>query len=135
MSSNCDPDLPGGPAGEAELPVLDRGTLDEIRRVRVPGKADLLGRMAQAYLAAAPRHLATVQAALEQQDCKGLADGAHAMKSSSGALGIVRVARLCGTLEQSARGGTLDGTPELVSRLRAECARAAEALAEMVPAA
>ncbi len=98
--------------------------------MQVPGKPDLLRRVVQAFRAHTPQHLASLQAALEQQDCERFGEVAHAMKSSSATLGIARVTRLCWDLEQVARGGTLRGAPELLVRLQAECDRAGAALTE-----
>ena len=123
-----------GASGTADIPVLDPRAIEEIRAVRVPGKPDLLGRVVQAFLEHTPRHLAHLQAALERQDSRAVADVAHAMKSSSGTLGLARVTRLCWNLEQIARGGILTGTPELLVTLRAECDLASAALAEAVSA-
>jgi HPt (histidine-containing phosphotransfer) domain-containing protein len=122
-------DTPG--AGTTDIPVLDLRAIGEIRAVRVPGKPDLLGRVVKAFLEHTPRYLARLQAALDRQDSQAVAEVAHAMKSSSGTLGLSRVTRLCWILEQLGRSGSLAGIPELLSTLRAECGLAAVALVEV----
>jgi len=135
----CDPEpvgaafTPSPPSVALEgLPVLDPRALQELRAVQVPGRPDLLGRVVQSFLRVTPGHLDRLQAAIAAQDGAALTQVAHAMKSSSGTLGIARVTWLCWKLEQLGHNGALADAAARLTVLRAECVRAANALTEAV---
>lgn len=74
------------------------------------GYADLL----DTFLADSQEHLTRLHSA---QDANDLARVAHSFKGSSSNMGALRLARLCGELEDSARKRPLSGLAELVGKI------------------
>jgi HPt (histidine-containing phosphotransfer) domain-containing protein len=78
---------------------LDEQAIGRIRRI---GGDALLRRMITAFLAYTPAHLETALTAAEPAV---VAKAAHALKSSAGNLGVVRVGRLAEEIERRAGAG------------------------------
>jgi two-component system, sensor histidine kinase and response regulator len=114
--------------------VLDAEALARIRELQSPeDETDLLTEMIDAFLSAAPEHLAHVTDALARNDAGQLADAAHSLKSGAAYLGAMDVQKLCLDLETRGRSGVLDGVASLVPSLELAIAQARVALmAEMV---
>ncbi len=108
-----------------ELISLDDGALKNLRDL---GGDDFLGEVIDAFLADAPQLLATLRSSLEDESAEELRRAAHTLKSNGATLGAGRFAELCRTLEQRAKGGDLDGVPELVGRIEQEYRSLEEAL-------
>jgi HPt (histidine-containing phosphotransfer) domain-containing protein len=67
--------------------------------------AELLAVLIHNYLEDAPKLLAQIQAAVQQQDAAILRYAAHTLKSSSATLGAMTLAQLCQELEVIGRTG------------------------------
>ncbi|HVG23559.1 MAG TPA: response regulator [Thermoanaerobaculia bacterium] len=70
-----------------------------------------------------PSRIDALRAAVSAGDVRGLADAAHAMKSSSGSVGAKRMHSMAASLEQSARAGRLDGAEAAIEQIAAEFRR------------
>ena len=70
-----------------------------------------------------PSRIDALRAAVSAGDVSGLADAAHAMKSSSGSVGAKRMHSMAASLEQSARAGRLDGAGAAIEQIAAEFRR------------
>jgi signal transduction histidine kinase/CheY-like chemotaxis protein/HPt (histidine-containing phosphotransfer) domain-containing protein len=120
------------PAGAAEPEpresVLAPDLLDEIRALRAEGGDRLLARVIGAYFDSAPGLVEAIANALEKGDASALADAAHPLKSSSAALGALRLSELCRELEAIGRAGSTDGASDLLDEFRLEFARVRRAL-------
>jgi HPt (histidine-containing phosphotransfer) domain-containing protein len=108
--------------------VLDPDLLDEIRALQAEGGDRLLARVIRAYFDSAPGLVEAIANALEKGDASALADAAHPLKSSSAALGALRLSELCRELEAIGRAGSTDGAPDLLDEFRLEFARVRRAL-------
>ena len=97
---------------------------EALKRLRRFGGDKLLSEMIDLYLTTAPERLAAVQAAIGTGDRPSAELALHSLKSSSAQLGATRVGELSARGETIARGGSLDGIPELVEEMKAELARA-----------
>ena len=115
------------PAGPAPL---DDAVLANLREVS-GGDDAFVKELANIYLADAPPRLAALQHAVATSDAAGLANAAHALKSSSGNIGAAVVRDLCGELESIGRGGAMGGAAAKVDRLLAEYGRVERELRRM----
>ena len=75
--------------------VLTPGALSRIRELQGSGEPDLLTEMIEAFLEAAPGHVAQMTDALARGDADGLAHAAHSMKSGAAYLGADELQQLC----------------------------------------
>jgi HPt (histidine-containing phosphotransfer) domain-containing protein len=72
-----------------------------------PGQPNLLAELLDVFRQDAPVRLAAVRTALESGDTDGVRQGAHALKGSCAALGLLHLQELCATLESRGCAGTL----------------------------
>lgn len=117
-----------------EPKTLDNAVVDELR-ASVGGDESFVRELAAAYLAEGPTHLEAMAAALAKTDIEGLVRPAHTLKSSSAALGAMRLSQICRGIEHAAREGRAEGLAEAVDDARAtwtmtEAAMRAEGLAD-----
>jgi CheY-like chemotaxis protein len=128
-----------GEAGSGEAAsdeaVLDEATLDRVRDLHKLGGPNLLGRMAELYAANSRTLIGNARAAVAARDAKGVLQAAHALKSSSGSVGALRLAERCESLENAGRFATLDGADALLLAVTAEHARVLRALESLTAAA
>ena len=97
--------------------VLDRAALARIRELQGPGESDLLAEMIEAFLDAAPAHLAHVREAVASGDAGRLADAAHALKSGAAYLGAQELQALCMDLEAQGRSCVTTGSQATAAAL------------------
>jgi PAS domain S-box-containing protein len=108
--------------------VLDPEALDRVRELQAPGETDLLFEMIQAFLSAAPEHLAQATDAVARDDAHGLADAAHSLKSGAAYLGASELQQICLQLEAHGRSGMVAGSESLIAALHIAVARTRIAL-------
>ena len=80
---------------------LDSQTLLELQELSKATGDDVLRKLVVAFLAELPQRLAALKSALDVGDLLALGRAAHAMKSAA-AIGALRYANLCGTVESHA---------------------------------
>ncbi|MGB8644480.1 MAG: response regulator [Anaerolineae bacterium] len=120
---------PAAPGDNApETGPIDFKALDRLKATLGKRSAELLPSLIGRYLKDAPASLAQARLAIEKGDSKTLRMVAHTYKSNSASLGALTLARLCQELENLARGETMEGAADLVTRVEAETARVAAAL-------
>jgi CheY-like chemotaxis protein len=132
------PPSPGRPVTASEpAPVTgDRPTSqavlcsDVVAGLRELGDA-FLADVIPLFVVAARDGLADAQAAVGAGDAPALADVMHALRGSAGNMGGVRVATVCGRLEDAARAGRLADPGDLVE-LRAELAAMVDSVTALV---
>jgi PAS domain S-box-containing protein len=128
------PDRPavGAGAGAVAVEVEDREVLDMevFAGLRDLGVATsdpaFVTDLVEQYLAQIPPVLAALQESMRRGDMTAVAEAAHGLKGSSGAIGATLVALECAAVEAAARSGRVaaDG----LDRLSTELARAATAM-------
>ena len=111
-----------------DAPSINRRLLDDLRALELEGRRNVLARVIALYLDEAPRLLKDLRLAIERQDGPGVAQAAHALKSSSGNLGAERVVQLCRQLEGLGQADALASAGTLLKALQAEYAAAAGVL-------
>ena len=100
-----------------EAPILDRAVIDELRE-SVAGDDAFVREVAETYLAEGPEHMSAMTAAAEAGDAAAIVRSAHTLKSSSAALGAMRLAQICREIEFAGREGRMDGIGEKVASAR-----------------
>lgn len=95
--------------------IFDQSALDALNQLQVPGQPSFVGNLILDYLDQLDSLTETIKTNLSHGDLKGLDKYSHKLKSSSGALGLVRVAAICQAIERKARASQL--APEEVAEL------------------
>jgi len=108
--------------------TLDPAILAELCEA-VGDDSEFVDSMVDTYLAEAPGFLAAIDAAVAAGDAGALLVPAHTLKGNSTTLGVQRLAEIARSLEERARGGSLDGAADDAAAARAELDRAVAALA------
>lgn len=106
--------------------VLDSAVLD---RLRDSVGGEFVTELVELFLDDAPVQLATLRGALERRDAEEARRAAHTLKSNGATFGADGFSETCRLLEESAKGGNLAGTDELLTRVEAEYRDVAAALA------
>ena len=104
-------------------PALDAGRLAILRDLGPEDGLGLLPATTEAFRKDVPARLAALREAVRNGGGPALAQAAHALKGAAANIGATTVVSLCGELDVLGRIGTLDGGPQLVSRLEAELVR------------
>ncbi len=127
---SCAPDAESEAQSEAqsEVAALDERTLDRIRDLHKRGGPNLLSKMAELYLSSSRRLIDDARQSLASRDAHGVAQAAHALKSSSSSVGATLLAELCDTMEMAGRQAKFEGSESLLEKMVAEHARVVRAL-------
>jgi HPt (histidine-containing phosphotransfer) domain-containing protein len=88
-----------------------------------PGQPNLLAELLDVFREDAPVRLAAVRTALESGDTDRVRQGAHALKGSCAALGLLHLQELCATLESQGCAGTLAEANRTLAAVEAELDR------------
>jgi two-component system sensor histidine kinase/response regulator len=106
---------------------LDSNSLDNIKSLG-PNGSKMLFTVIGIYLNDSPILLDRLIETFDAADVKGVARAAHALKSTSAAVGATALAVMCRKLEDLVRGNSIDGAGTLISKIRSEYGKAKEAL-------
>jgi two-component system sensor histidine kinase/response regulator len=96
---------------------------DALKRLRRFGGVRLLHEMIALYVESASKRLAAASEGLAAGDLIATENAFHSLRSSSGQLGAVRLARLCEEGETLARDGAPTGIAGLIAASREELSR------------
>lgn len=110
----------------ADIPVLDRNTLDSIRGLGQPGAPDPVAELCALFFEDMEGRLTRIRRAMGAGDRAEVARQAHAMKGTAGNLGARRMYQAARRLEAQARGGEPAG--ELAAELSLELERFREVI-------
>jgi HPt (histidine-containing phosphotransfer) domain-containing protein len=102
---------------DTDAPIYDEGVVAELRAA-TGDDDDFILDLVATYLAEGDEQLATITAAAEAADAAAMVPAAHTLKSSSAALGAMRLAAVCRGLEDAARAGRTDGFAAAAQRAR-----------------
>lgn len=102
--------------------VVDHEMLKEVKAFMREGYA----RLIEVYVKAADGHVARLEEALGSADFVVMHESAHAMKSSSGNVGLTRVSELCREIERLAKAQGDEGEAAVPEGLRAKILELAE---------
>jgi HPt (histidine-containing phosphotransfer) domain-containing protein len=90
-----------------EPELIDLGVVDELRD-SVGGDEAFIKELVSTYLAESPGYLEAIIAAAAADDATALVRPAHTLKSSSAAIGAMRLSAVSKRLEFGAREGRVD---------------------------
>jgi HPt (histidine-containing phosphotransfer) domain-containing protein len=113
-----------------EAPILDKSVIDELRE-SVGDDDEFIADLVATYVSESRDHLTAMEQAAEANDAGAIVRPAHTLKSSSAALGAMRLAQVAREIEMAGRAG--DST-DLVQRVRDARAAFDDALREMAGA-
>jgi HPt (histidine-containing phosphotransfer) domain-containing protein len=130
------PPAPPAPADRqsAEVAILDEKTLEQIRELE-RGVPNLLAKVAELYIENSASLLHELRGCLHRRDFAGMADAAHALKSTSFNTGAKKLAELCTALEAFAHESNFEETRNVLSDALQEHARVERALQALRAAA
>jgi len=100
--------------------AIDAATLRELKALDEASGGGLLDELVGLFSANTPERIARARNLLAAKDASGLADEAHALKGSAGALGASGLLKLAGTLESAARAADLSTAVEQLDAIEAE---------------
>jgi signal transduction histidine kinase/CheY-like chemotaxis protein/HPt (histidine-containing phosphotransfer) domain-containing protein len=115
-----------------EAGVLDRETLEALRRLDPGGGKNVLPQLVAAFTRTTPPRLAQLRAAVAGADAAAIQCEAHTLKGSGASLGARQLARLCEELELLAQGGDMAHAAEVLERLEVEVERVVDALEHVI---
>jgi HPt (histidine-containing phosphotransfer) domain-containing protein len=117
-----------GTVPETASPVLDPVCLAGLRDLREPGQPDPLIELVDLFNRNAASCLEQIQSGFAAQNVKTTAHAAHGLKGSASNLGALRLAGICGEIEQQAKAGNWEPLGPLVAQLSSELLRVRESL-------
>jgi signal transduction histidine kinase/CheY-like chemotaxis protein/HPt (histidine-containing phosphotransfer) domain-containing protein len=104
--------------------VIDAHIVSELKSLESAERPDFFANLVARYAEEAGSRLSLLKEAIAENSAAGLRDHAHALKSSSRAVGAVEAARLCERLEMLGRaGGPLAGSAPIAAELDGSVAR------------
>jgi HPt (histidine-containing phosphotransfer) domain-containing protein len=107
----------------AEEPAVDVAVIEQLATITDAEGFSVLGELLNAFLAAAPTRLESLDRALADDDRATLADQAHALTGSSASFGARGMADLCRRLRAAAQQGDVGACGPLVGSLHTEFGR------------
>jgi two-component system sensor histidine kinase/response regulator len=114
------PPLQDGQNTRATAEVLDSQTLERIRSLNPGGRGDLFARLAQLYVTSSAGLIETLSVVARTGNPSGIAQLAHALKSSSANVGALSLAATCAELELAASQNKIELVDGLVTRVLRE---------------
>ena len=119
-----------------ETPVaLDPQALAVLSQLDPSGSGQLFLRVMTTYRKSLDRLVGQMAVAREPFDPDSLRLATHTLKSSSGSVGALALAQLCGSAEAALREGRFDELPHLLDAVLAEARRVDSAVLKLLPAA
>src|SRR4051812_16268505 len=100
-----------------EPPILGRAVVAELRE-SVGDDEEFMADLVETYLRESRDHLSAMEQATESNDAGAIVRPAHTLKSSSAALGAMRLAQVAREIEMAGREGNAAGLVELVAAAR-----------------
>ena len=123
------------PAAAAVTPlVLDAQALAVLAQLDPTGTGQLFVRVMRTYRKSLARLIGQLVTAREPFDPDSMRLAAHTLKSSSGSVGALGLAQLCGSAEAALREGRFESLPNTLDALLAEAERVELAVHQLLPA-
>jgi HPt (histidine-containing phosphotransfer) domain-containing protein len=110
-----------------ETPILDQAVLGELRE-SVGGDDEFVTELVGAYMAESPANMADLVAAVNAGDAAAAVRPSHTLKSSSAALGAMRLSEICRGIEMASREGSVEGLTSQVDEAQKAWNATVEAL-------
>ena len=127
-------DRPATAAAAVAPLVLDAQALAMLTQLDPSGSGQLFVRVMSTYRKSLARLIGQLVTAREPFDPDSMRLAAHTLKSSSGSVGALGLAQLCGSAEAALREGRFDALPTTLDALLAEAERVELAVHQLLPA-
>lgn len=105
-------------------PVIDYAAIESLRELG----DDLLNEVIMIFFTQSAARIADVERAAAARDSSAMWKAAHELRSVASNAGAMRLARLCDVIQERGVAGSVDGASVLLTELRQERDRAADAL-------
>jgi two-component system sensor histidine kinase/response regulator len=115
----------------AEQNIVDRAALDMLLE-SVGGDREFFAELLDSFLNDAPAQLAAMRTATVGGDAEALRRAAHSLKSNSATFGAMRLSQQCKRIEELARAGEWQGTPDRIENVAVEYEQVRTALGSML---
>ncbi|HEX2741931.1 MAG TPA: response regulator [Rubrobacter sp.] len=115
-------------ASDDEQAPLDESVLEGLRELQAEGEPDILEELIEMFLEEVPPQLVAMREAIEDRDASTVEHLAHMLKGSSGNMGALRMAPICGELEEVGAAEDLVRAQRLLEQLEVEFGRVRLAL-------
>jgi two-component system, sensor histidine kinase and response regulator len=116
----------------ADVDVLDRQLLAQLRELQSEDDPDLLSRVLNLYLVESPKLVVKLVQSTQEANAEEIERSSHALKSSSGNVGATELARLCTDIQNAARASNVALARDLVPKFEVEFERVVLAIKEEI---
>lgn len=123
LSRSSQPVAPAAASRNDAPAVLDEQALAMLAQLDPSGSSQLFVRVMSTYRKSLARLVGQLVAARGPLDADAMRLAAHTLKSSSGSVGALSLAQLCGVVEAALREGRLEALPATLDALLAEAER------------
>ena len=117
-SLSVDPD-PENKRSEASAHI-DHTVLNNIRKLQRPDRPDIFVHLIGVFLDSSDNLIANIREAVHAGDPEALWQSSHSMKSSSGQIGVVRLAEICLKMEKIGRKNNMENAGKFLKELEDE---------------
>jgi len=122
LSQSQPTEEPPEPAPQTES-ALDSQVLQTFHEMMGESATEMLHQLIDIYLEDTPTMLETLKIALQENNLVSLQRTAHTLKSSSAALGAIKLSQLCQDLENVSKSQMMTSVYELVAQIESEYQR------------
>ena len=126
-------DRPGAAAVAVAPLLLDAQALAVLAQLDPSGTGQLFVRVMSTYRKSLARLIAQMVTARAPFDPDSMRLAAHTLKSSSGSVGALGLAQLCGSVEAALREGRFESLPTALDALLVEAKRVELAVFQLLP--
>lgn len=107
------------PPAILDAPTVNEADLQKLQDM-IQGDRSTLAALLDCYFTNTPQLLQDIEQAISRQDASAMAKSAHQLKSSSAYLGALKLAKLCGELEQRGQQYQLEQSAEISQLMQNE---------------
>ena len=108
--------------------AIDRGAIRRLHELKTSADDPIVVEILDLFLEDAPERMSEISRAFEAADGEGMGRAAHALKSSCGSIGALRMHALLSEIESMGRRAEIGGAGAKITELTAEFHRAKRAL-------
>ncbi len=99
--------------------LLDSNMLEELRRIGLPEKTDILDKLLNIYMEKMPQQLKQLNQANIEKKPQDLFKISHNIKSNSATVGAMQLAQMATELEKLGRSGSTENAEQLIEKMLA----------------
>ncbi len=111
--------------------IINMTSINNIKQLQRPEMPNLIHRVIDIFVNEATGKIQEMDDAYQAKDMEKIAFVAHALKSSSGNLGALRLSGVCEQLELKGKTGDFDGITEVMPTFKIEYQKAQDVLIQI----